>query len=410
MSAEKSSMELVKEASKRLDQWIEGEHFKGWSPYDGMNSPVLNKLSFHNRLMGIFWVQLLKLNPINLRPLLRIKKDFNPKGMGLFLSSYLRKYSISNDERYLELISLFSFWLQAHISNGYSGACWGYNFDWPNRGFFAPKGTPTIVNTAFIGLGYLDVYSFLEEKHIETFFSKEQLQNPANNAFCSPVEIARSACDFILNDLNQISPQKNEVCFSYSPIDTRWVHNANVMGAMLLAAVYRFTREPILAEFAEKAFHYTIHRQRNDGSWPYGEASNDRWADNYHTGFVLVALKSIATSLGIKKYNQIIWDGYQYYKEHFFLPDGTPKFYNNKIHPIDTHCIAQGILTFLAFSDVDRESIELSFRVAIWGIKNMQDTDGFFHYQIRRMYRNRIPYMRWSQAWMQRALIELVIN
>ena len=41
-------------------------------------------------------------------------------------------------------------------------------------------------------------------------------------------------------------------------------------------------------------------------------------------------------------------------------------------------------------------------------IRNMLDPEGFFHYQIRRTHRVRIPYMRWSQAWGVRALAELV--
>jgi hypothetical protein len=32
---------------------------------------------------------------------------------------------------------------------GFKGACWGYNFDWQSRSFFVPRGTPTIVPTAF---------------------------------------------------------------------------------------------------------------------------------------------------------------------------------------------------------------------------------------------------------------------
>ena len=36
----------------------------------------------------------------------------------------------------------------------------------------------------------------------------------------------------------------------------------------------------------------------------------------------------------------------------------------------------------------------------------MQDAAGYFHYQIGRCLRNRIPYIRWSQAWMFRALAE----
>jgi hypothetical protein len=55
----------------------------------------------------------------------------------------------------------------------------------------------------------------------------------------------------------------------------------------------------------------------------------------------------------------------------------------------------------------DAKALASAERVALWTIQNLQDPSGFFHYQIRRFFRNRIPYMRWGQAWMQRALTEL---
>ena len=91
-------------------------------------------------------------------------------------------------------------------------------------------------------------------------------------------------------------------------------------------------------------------------------------------------------------------------------PDGAPKYYPGRVYPLDAHCVGQGILTFLEFSDLDPEAMEWSRRVATWGIQAMQDAEGYFHYQIHRGYRIRIPYMRWSQAWMQRALTELVFR
>jgi hypothetical protein len=30
----------------------------------------------------------------------------------------------------------------------------------------------------------------------------------------------------------------------------------------------------------------------------------------------------------------------------------------------------------------------------------MKDKKGYFYYQIGKRYRSKIPYMRWSQAWM----------
>ena len=41
-------------------------------------------------------------------------------------------------------------------SEGYSGACWEYNFDWQAKDFFQPKGTPSIVVSSFVAGALLD--------------------------------------------------------------------------------------------------------------------------------------------------------------------------------------------------------------------------------------------------------------
>ena len=64
------------------------------------------------------------------------------------------------------------------------------------------------------------------------------------------------------------------------------------------------------------------------------------------------------------------------------------------------------ILTFLAFDDRDPDGCASAWRMARWGVERLQDPAGYFHYQIHPRYRIRIPYMRWTQAWMQRALAE----
>jgi hypothetical protein len=393
----------LEEALHKLDTWIELEHFKGWDPHDALTSPLLKRLTFGNRLLGIAWVQLLRRSPVNLRPLLGVPKGYNPKGMGLFLASYLRKYQMTGDPQHLERARFFADWLWEHISPGYSGACWGYNFDWPNRGFFAPAGTPTIVNTAFIALAFLDLHV-----HYSNFQSPIPGPGQVSNLHY-PLSVARSGCDFILNDLNPIRPAQDELCFSYTPLDRRCVHNANLMGAWLLAEVYTHTEESILAEQALAAARYAAHRQRPDGSWPYGEGHKDGWVDNFHTGFVLVALKHIAAGLETDEFGDAIARGYRFWKERMFLPDGTPKYYPDKVYPIDAHCVAQAVLTFLEFTDRDPQAGAWAWRVARWGIEHMQDPKGYFHYQIHRHHRIRIPYMRWSQAWMQRALTELLL-
>jgi hypothetical protein len=46
----------------------------------------------------------------------------------------------------------------------------------------------------------------------------------------------------------------------------------------------------------------------------------------------------------------------------------------------------------------------LAHSVMNWGLRNMWDTRGFFYFQKLPHYMVRIPFMRWSQAWMLMAL------
>jgi hypothetical protein len=47
-------------------------------------------------------------------------------------------------------------------------------------------------------------------------------------------------------------------------------------------------------------------------------------------------------------------------------------------------------------------------KVAQWAIENLRNRRGYFHYQRRRFHTVRIPYMRWSEAWMAYALARLL--
>jgi hypothetical protein len=386
------NVERVTGSLRRLDAWIEREEFRGWDPFDALNSPALKLLTFHNRRLGQVWVQLLKHSPINLRPLLRVPKSHNPKGMGLFLATYLRKYRMSPNASHAERIRFFADWLRTNTSPGYRGACWGYNFDWPNRNFFAPARTPTIVNTAFIALAFLDLF-----RHGELWDKSAALG------------IARSACDFVLNDLWSDNSRPGERCFSYTPLDQRRVHNANLLGARLLAEVYSCTHEDRLAQAALESARYSVRAQKPDGAWLYGDGSNDGWIDSFHTGYVLVALQRVSKCLNTTEFEDAINNGYRYWVETMFGKNGMPKYSSQHVHPIDTHVAAQAILTFLEFRHLDRAR-PAAWSTAQWAIDHLQDSAGYFYYQIDRRYTIRIPYMRWTQAWIQNALTELLLS
>ena len=373
------------EPLNRLRKYCEAENFKGYDPYDGLNSgffraiPVLSK----NRIVKLAWIQFFKRSPLNLRSLTGVKKDYNPKAMGLFLSSYCRLYKAEAKQEYLDKIDFFIEKINSSVSKGYSGACWGYNFDWQARAFFQPKGTPTVVASVFIANALLDAYEIMK-----------------NDAL---LKTARSTCDFILKDLNRTYDDKNNFAFSYSPLDKSVVFNASLLGSRLLSRVYCFTNEKELVEAAKKSVAYCCDYQRADGSWGYGMLPFHQWVDNFHTGYNLECIADYMKFSGDHVYLNNVNQGFGYYINTFFTKEGIPKYYNNSIYPIDVHAPAQMVIT-LAKLDKFYEHKEIMDKVLNWTIKNMQSEKGFFYYQVNKYFSSKIPYMRWAQAWMFYAL------
>jgi hypothetical protein len=369
-----------KESFDKLRYFCEIEQFKGWDPYDGLNSWVIQKTPLgKSRFFRLAWIQFFKKNPINLRSLFGIKKDYNPKGLGLFLIGYCNLFKKEPKEEYLDKINFLASQLLKLQTNGYSGACWGYNFDWQARAFFQPKYTPTVVATSFIGEALLDAYEITKREDL--------------------LATALSCSKFILDDLNKSYNEDKDFTFSYSPLDNTQVYNAGLLGAKLLVLIYKYNQDHKLLSIAKKVVAYVCKRQASDGSWTYGTLPFHQWIDNFHTGYNLECIYKYQEVSGDLSFQNNIKDGLEYYLNTFFTKEGISKYYNNKTHPIDIHAPAQLIIT-LSKLDLLVENIELVDRVLNWTIKNMQSNKGYFYYQKNSVLTSRVPYVRWAQSWM----------
>ena len=124
-----------------LKNYCENHEFRGWDPYDGLNSKLFQAMPFLKKsaICRLVVIQGFKRFPINLRRLAFVPKEYNAKGIGLFLSGYCNLYQIiqkhsewqnilGTREKLLEQIKLLANLLISLQSQGYSGACWGYNF------------------------------------------------------------------------------------------------------------------------------------------------------------------------------------------------------------------------------------------------------------------------------------------
>ncbi|MGZ4886188.1 MAG: hypothetical protein ACXVJK_00600 [Candidatus Aminicenantales bacterium] len=381
------ALTTTKSAALKLLAYCRANGWAGYDPYDALNSRVFKALPFLNfKLARLALTQGVKRCPVNLRPLLLVPKTPNPKGIALFLSSLVR-LSKSGLADGAESIGPMAGKLLALRSPGRPYSCWGYNFDWQQRSALVPKASPNIICSTFAGNALLDAY--------------ERSPEP------SWLSAAVSAAEFILHDLFW-REGGSKACFNYTLVGRDEVHNANLLGAAFLCRVGRISGEKKYIEPALDAARYSAGRQHADGAWDYGEAPAQRWIDNFHTGFNLVALRRISEYGRTTEFESAIRRGFDFYKAHFFREDGAPRYYHDATYPVDIHSVAQSLITLTEFRDFGKDNVDLAHSVLGWALRNMWDNRGFFYFQKHARFTVRTSFMRWSQAWMLLALASLL--
>ena len=386
-----------------LKHYCESEDFKGWDPYDGLNSKVLRKILplKHSALLRLVVIQGFKRCPWNLRRMFLVPKQHNAKGIGLFLQGYCNLLkivtkdntlasTIGTTEQILEKIHYLSDLLISMQSKGYHGACWGYNFDWQSRRLFLfPAYSPTVVATCFCASALFEAYELTKKKEY--------------------LDVALDCANFILKDLH-FDDYKGEKMISYSPLQGNYlVSNASLLGSKVLAYCYKYTKKDEYLEIARSSVKACCLGQAEDGSWTYSQVPPKQWIDSFHTGYNLDGLMAYEKLTGDKSFHDNIEKGFDFYIKNFFNEDGSPKYYHNEQYPIDIHCPGQLLVTLHSLNKYD-DYYHLADKVLEWTIKNMQDEKGYFYYQIKKSKNSKIPYMRWSNAFMFYAMSYYLLN
>jgi len=388
MRDDQVSLAEVKTTAQKLSAYCRANEWAGYDPYDALNSRLFAALPFLNyRLPRLVLTQALKRSPINVRRLLQIPRTQNPKGIALFLSALLKAPELATCGTG-DLVDSLAERLVALRSPDSSYWCWGYSFPWQARTILVPRGSPSLVCTTFVAGALLDLY---EQRQDERY-----------------LRMAVSAAEYILNELYW-DDGSAAAGFSYPlPSLRSQTHNANFLAAALLCRVYKHNGERKFLSPALRAARYSASMQHSDGSWYYGEGRKQQWIDNFHTGYNLCELQSISRYAETTEFDSHIRRGFEFYRAHFFREDGAVRYFHNRTYPIDAHCVAQSIITLLAFRDLDPGNVPLAHSVFRWAMNHMWDDRGFFYYRVLRFCTIRTSYMRWTQAWMLLAISMLL--
>jgi hypothetical protein len=255
---------------------------------------------------------------------------------------------------------------------------WGYEFDVQTRWSYYPQGTPNIIATYFVARG-------LAEAHV------------VDGGLSLGAEIARSA-DFVLEELLTRGEDGREYV-RYTPGSSTLVHNANVLGASLIAVHGVASRNADLLDQALEAALVSVERQCPDGGWAYGDSPRLAWRDSFHTAYVLDGLLTIWAATGDETIRVSLERGTSHWIRSFFGLGGEPLYYENRPYPLDAHVAATSVdvlcrLEAHGFADPGMPArVASRVREVLW-----DERHGRPYYQVHRFWRDRRHFVRWSDG------------
>ncbi|HEX9548215.1 MAG TPA: hypothetical protein VF942_12820 [Acidimicrobiales bacterium] len=383
------------EVLNRVLQIARSARYEGYSKHDGLNSPVLARLAGGSRLRRLGAIQVVTRSPVDIRPLVGVRKARNAKGLSLFARALLARHRITGSADDAREARELLDWLIDHPAPGFEGLCWGYPYPWQDVGFFAPRDLPNRVVTSFVGQALLDGYETLQDDRY--------------------LDAATRAVWFLLEAPKTLFEDDDRRCVSYVPdrsID--WiVMDVSALAGALAARLGAIAGDRDLIREGGRLVRYVVSKQTDYGAWFYADppSASHITHDNYHTGFILDAILQYGLSAGSDEFDSAYRCGIEFYEQRLFEPSGAARFMNDRLYPIDIHGCAQGVITFSLQQRHLGSGATTAARVLQWTLGNMWDpASGWFYYQRRRGYRTRIRELRWCQGWMSWALASYLEN
>ena len=377
----------------RLYAFIKSNNFSGYDPYDFMASPLARKRYLpQNRSLIILLTQLFRYSPVNFRKFLRIEKRQNLKTLVLTARSIINYFEAFGRSEELEkdLQTVLTMILKhAQINNSFLS--WGrIDYDYYSTTGLQKKESSLIYLTALAGYLFVEAYEYYRlDKYLA---------------------IAEKVGDFLSSI--PAYEENDSICFYYTTTLPNKIYNASAHACAFLGLLYRYLPKEEYLLRAKKGFSYIEKVQNGNGSWNYGVSQEGKQLllKDYHQGFILDSYYYYLKNLeGDKKSLASYKKGLDFYALRQFDPNGKSAFRYPRVWPADIHNQAQGIITFYLAGSIFPEFERVCEKITQWTLSNMYGlTKGYFYYQKWPMFTNKIPYMRWNQAWMLYALSHLI--
>lgn len=369
--------------------FIEKTNYKSYDVFDALNSKPINRILKNQLFLRRVAIQLNARIPLNLRPVLGIKKMVHTKTISDLLSIYSMLYKrTQKDEFKIKANGMYEMLLdqKIEVDNGL-GFGWGLGFPYTTRFTNANENTPNLYNTINATHSILDYYEVFNTIELDPIIKKVN--------------------HFILNYLGVVQESNEIAWLRYYPKQTGMpTPNVNATSASLFVRINSFLENKIPSELITQLLKFVEVAQNNDGSWFYTTTQNGQWIDGFHTGFILESLALIQSIDSSYKVENMLEKGTDFFLKELIDENGVPKYFHNKTYPIESQNCAQCIQTVAKLMIYNNQNLDEKLEKTInTVIETLYNENGYFYHKKDTFFTIKHYYARWSQTPMILSLL-----
>jgi len=379
----------IKEIDKIIQdsiRFIQQKEYRSYDVYDALTNPLINKITKGRLLLRRVFIQLNALSPLSFR-FLGMKAIVHTKTLSDMLSVYSLMYAETKEKGWLEKAeSIYQRLLDVRLETT-DGIAWGLRFPYTSRFVDASEQTPNLYNTACSALAILDYYE----------------ANPSDDIKNKLLRVI----DFIFNTLEVTKEEQGVAWIRYYPNQTRPIYNVNAMvGSFFVRINHLFNEEIVKEDIIAGIINLLKLGQNPNGSWYYSSTEKGMWVDGFHTGFLLESLASIYNINKDESLGAILKKGFEFFRENLLSKTLIPKYFDNKLYPIEAQNCAQAIQTLAICSRCLGSDNKKELSAVIQNVNHyLYNPKGFYYFKKGRVFTNRQYFMRWCHTPMVLALV-----
>lgn len=292
-----------------IERYCLSDDLSTYDPYDIWKTSIgvkVKQLYYKNKYIGLFPAGILTFYDLYINNSLRLgyKKQEYPITRAQAALALMNLYEKDHKPLYLEYAKKHIDWLLGNSSKGYSGYCWGLNFDWVySAADTYGKNTPFSTHTPYPLEAMVRYYNIAKD-----------------NSLLEPI---KSLFAFLEQDIKIMQEDDERLIVSYGVEKDRIVTNANSYVMYMYALLLDFYPEK--REYIEnkirKLYHFLVSIQLSDGNWIYSPFDDNSFIDCFHSAFVLKNIIKTSHILPLENSEEIVSKGYRYVLENFLDQD-----------------------------------------------------------------------------------------